>query len=51
MGRSYPPEYILLCVLGDYAPTQSMGAFIQYQGVIARPCSQAVAKLLSHAGE
>ena len=39
MGRSYPPEYILLCVLGDYAPTQSMGAFIQYWGRGSRPCS------------
>lgn len=51
MGRSYPPEYIPLCVLGDYAPTQSMGAFIQYWGRGSRVHARKPwLKLLSHAG-
>lgn len=51
MGRTFPPEYVPLCVLGDYAPTQSMGAFIQFWGRGSRVHPKKPwLKLLSHAG-
>ncbi len=51
MGRSHPPEYVPLCVLGDYAPTASMGAFIQFWGRGSRVHPRKPwLKLLSHAG-
>jgi RNA polymerase subunit RPABC4/transcription elongation factor Spt4 len=28
-GKSYPPEYVPLAVIGDWAPTKSMGKYIQ----------------------
>ena len=50
-GRSYPPEYVPLCVLGDYAPTKSMGAFIQFWGRGSRVHKDKPwLRLLSHAG-
>lgn len=51
LGKSFPPEYVPLCVLGDYAPTKSMGAFIQYWGRGSRvhPCKPWL-RFLSHAG-
>jgi len=29
LGKSYPPEYSPLAVIGDWAPTESMGKYIQ----------------------
>lgn len=51
LGKSYPPEYVPLCVLGDYAPTKSMGAFIQYWGRGSRVHARKPwLRFLSHAG-
>ena len=51
-GRaSHPPPYVPLCVLGDYAPTKSMGAFIQFWGRGSRVHpDKPWLRLLSHAG-
>lgn len=51
LGKSYPPVYMPLCVLGDYAPTQSMGAFIQFWGRGSRVHKDKPwLRFLSHAG-
>lgn len=50
-GRSQPPPYVPLCVLGDYALTKSMGAFIQFWGRGSRVHrDKPWLRLLSHAG-
>ena len=50
-GRSQPPPYVPLCVLGDYALTKSMGAFIQFWGRGSRVHKDKPwLRLLSHAG-
>lgn len=36
LGKDYPPEYQPLCVMGDWAPTLSMGAYRQREGRITR---------------
>ena len=46
-----PPPYQPLCVLGDYAPTKSMGAFIQFWGRGSRTHKDKPwLRFLSHAG-
>jgi len=48
---SAPPPYQPLCVLGDYAPTKSMGAFIQFWGRGSRTHrDKPWLRFLSHAG-
>lgn len=48
---SAPPPYVPLCVVADYAPTESMGAFIQLWGRGSRTHpDKPWLKLLSHAG-
>lgn len=48
---SAPPPYQPLCVLGDYAPTKSMGAFIQFWGRGSRTHKDKPwLRFLSHAG-
>lgn len=50
-SASHPPPYVPLCVLGDYAPTKSMGAFIQFWGRGSRVHpDKPWLRLLSHAG-